>query len=397
MSSLPSSQRPGFSFEVTGASPGDPGARRARTGTFRTPHGDIITPAFMPVGTRGTIKGILPRDIAEVGSTMILANTLHLHLRPGEATVAKLGGLHKFMGWDGPILTDSGGYQVFSMADISTLDDDGVTFKSIVDGDRIRITPERAVEIQRALAPDVFMAFDHCPADPRDRDLVQVATERTHRWLKRCSDRFEEDGGVEGTGQALFGIVQGGAFEDIRRQSVEAVASHDFVGNAIGGVSVGEDRESMRIAVEAAAPLLPPEKPRYLMGVGTPRDFFDAIAAGVDLFDCVTPTRHGRTHQVWTSQGKINLRNAGWKDSDRPLDDVFQAPHVKNVSVGVLRHLCLSGEMLGAIYLSLHNLYLFHELMRLIREAIPKGELTALRDEWVPRLERKLKPEDLLG
>ncbi|MEL6905078.1 MAG: tRNA guanosine(34) transglycosylase Tgt [Planctomycetota bacterium] len=389
---LPSSARAGFGFRVTHTGPDDPGARRARVGVFKTPHGDVQTPAFMPVGTRGSIKGVLPRDIAAVGSTMILANTLHLHLRPGEDTVAKLGGLHRFMGWDGPILTDSGGYQVFSMADISDLDEGGVTFKSIVDGDRVRFTPERAVEIQRALGPDVFMAFDHCPADPHDRDQVAAATDRTHRWLERCARRFDEDGGVEGTGQALFGIVQGGAFDDLRAASVEAVAAHGFVGNAIGGVSVGEDRDAMRAAVAAAAPRLPADRPRYLMGVGTPADFFDAIAEGVDLFDCVTPTRHGRTHQVWTSAGRINLRNSGWKDCVEPLDPVFRAPHVADFPIGVLRHLCLSHEMLGASLLSLHNLHLFHELMRMIREAIPEGRLGALRDEWVPRLSAKRTP-----
>ncbi|MDB2576331.1 tRNA guanosine(34) transglycosylase Tgt [Planctomycetota bacterium] len=396
-SELPSSSQGGFAYQVEATSPGDPGARRARVGRFSTPHGDVATPAFMPVGTRGTIKGVLPRDIGEVGSTMILANTLHLHLRPGEDTVAALGGLHRFMSWDGPILTDSGGYQVFSMADISTLDDDGVTFKSIVDGDRIRLTPERAIQIQQRLGPDVYMAFDHCPADPGDRRLVTEATDRTHRWLDRCVEVYRQAGGAEGSGQALFGIVQGGAFEDIRRASVDAVASHGLVGNAIGGVSVGEDRDAMRVAVEAAAPALPADRPRYLMGVGTPRDFFDAIAAGIDLFDCVTPTRHGRTHQVWTSRGRVNLRNAGWKNVDAPLDPVFRAPHVADVPVGVLRHLCLSNEMLGATYLSLHNLHLFHELMRLIREAIPKGELSALRDHWVPRLERRLTPDQFLA
>ncbi len=382
-------ERGGFGFRVEATAPDDPGARRARVGLFRTPHGEVPTPAFMPVGTRGSVKGLLPRDVREVGSTMILANTLHLHLRPGEATVARLGGLHRFMAWDGPILTDSGGYQVFSMADISTLDDDGVTFKSIIDGDRIRLTPERAVEIQRTLAPDVFMAFDHCPADPRDRDQVIAATDRTHRWLERCSARFESDGGVEGTGQALFGIVQGGAFSDLREASADVVASHDFVGNAIGGVSVGEDRESMRLAVEAAAPRLPADRPRYLMGVGTPRDFFDAVSAGIDLFDCVSPTRHGRTHQVWTSAGRINLRNARWKDCDEPLDEVFRAPHLAGVPLGALRHRGRSNEMVGATYLSLQNLFVFHELMRWIREAIPAGRLAALRDEWVPRLEAR--------
>ncbi len=394
---LPSSSQAGFAFRVEAAAPGDPGARRARVGCFSTPHGDVQTPAFMPVGTRGTIKGVLPRDIGEVGSTMILANTLHLHLRPGEDTVAALGGLHRFMSWDGPILTDSGGYQVFSMADISTLDDDGVTFKSIVDGDRIRLTPERAIQIQQRLGPDVYMAFDHCPADPKDRSMVTEATDRTHRWLDRCVEVYRGAGGVEGSGQALFGIVQGGAFEDLRRASVDAVAGHELVGNAIGGVSVGEDRDAMRVAVQAAAPALPADRPRYLMGVGTPRDFFDAIEAGIDLFDCVTPTRHGRTHQVWTSRGRVNLRNAGWKNVEAPLDPVFRAPHVSDVPVGVLRHLCLSNEMLGATYLSLHNLNLFHELMGLIREAIPRGELAALRDHWVPRLERRLTPDEFLA
>ncbi|MEL6713691.1 MAG: tRNA guanosine(34) transglycosylase Tgt, partial [Planctomycetota bacterium] len=229
-------------------------------------------------------------------------------------------------------------------------------------------------------------------ADPHDRDQVAAATDRTHRWLERCARRFDEDGGVEGTGQALFGIVQGGAFDDLRAASVEAVAAHGFVGNAIGGVSVGEDRDAMRAAVAAAAPRLPADRPRYLMGVGTPADFFDAIAEGVDLFDCVTPTRHGRTHQVWTSAGRINLRNSGWKDCGEPLDPVFRAPHVADFPIGALRHLCLSHEMLGASLLSLHNLHLFHELMRMIREAIPEGRLGALRDEWVPRLSAKRTP-----
>ena len=377
-----------FGFRVAGRAPTGP----ARTGCFTTPHGDVATPAFMPVGTRGTVKGVLPRDLAAVGSSMILANTLHLHLRPGEDTVARLGGLHRFMAWDGPILTDSGGYQVFSMADISTLDDQGVTFKSIVDGARVEITPERAVEIQLALGPDVFMAFDHCPEDPTDRRLVEEATSRTHRWLKRCRDRWEQDGGLN-TGHALFGIVQGGAFPDLRAASVDEVASHGFVGHAIGGVSVGEDREQMLIAVETAAPRLPEDRPRYLMGVGTPLDFFDAVARGVDLFDCVTPTRHGRNHQVWTTQGRINLRNAGWKDWAGPLDPQLSAPHVGDFSIGVLRHYCLSHEMLGGVLLTLQNLAFFHDLMRRIREAIPAGRLEALRAEMLPRVTRRLTPD----
>jgi queuine tRNA-ribosyltransferase len=389
---LPSSRfetpRGPFGFRVVARASEGP----ARVGVFTTPHGDVATPAFMPVGTRGTVKGVLPRDLADVGSTMILANTLHLHLRPGEAVVAGLGGLHRFMAWDGPILTDSGGYQVFSMADLRTLNEDGVTFQSIVDGDRIHLSPERAVEIQRALGADVFMAFDHCPADPTDRAQVSDATARTHRWLERCRARFERDGGLA-TGQALFGIVQGGAFPDLREASVDAVAAHGFVGNAIGGVSVGEDREQMLIAVEAAAPRLPEDRPRYLMGVGTPRDFIDAVARGVDLFDCVTPTRHGRNHQVWTTRGKINVRNGGWKDYGGPLDPGLVVPHVSAFPLGVLRHYAVSDEMLAGMLLTLQNIAFFHHLMDLVRAAIRAGTLARLRADVLPRFERKLTPE----
>jgi queuine tRNA-ribosyltransferase len=327
---------------------------------------------------------------------MVLANALHLHLRPGEKTVAGLGGLHRFMNWDGPILTDSGGYQVFSMADISTIDDEGVTFKSVVDGAKVRITPERAIDIQLDLGADVIMAFDQCPGNPLDRGEVQTACDRTHRWLARCADRWQAAGGLE-TGQALFGIVQGGSFEDLRRASVDAVASHDFVGYAVGGVSVGEDREAVRAAVAASAPLLPENKPRYLMGVGTPRDFFDAVELGVDLFDCVTPTRHGRTHQAFTTRGRMNLRNSGWKDCDRPLDPECESPALKGFSIGVLRHLCRTNEMLGATLLSLHNLYFFHSLMTRIRAAIVEGRLAELRQEVLAGTEQRLAPEDPLG
>jgi len=377
-----------FGFEVLARAHDGP----ARVGRFTTPHGVVPTPAFMPVGTRGTVKGVLPRDLAAVGSTMILANTLHLHLRPGEGAVQALGGLHRFMAWNGPILTDSGGYQVFSMADLRTLNEDGVTFQSIVDGARIHLSPERAVEIQRALGADVFMAFDHCPADPTDRRQVEDATARTHRWLDRCRARYDADGGLA-TGQALFGIVQGGAFPDLRAASVDAVAAHGFVGNAIGGVSVGEDREQMLIAVEAAAPRLPEDRPRYLMGVGTPRDFLDAVARGIDLFDCVTPTRHGRNHQVWTTRGKVNVRNGGWKDYDGPLDPGLEVPHVSAFPLAVLRHYAVSDEMLAGMLLTLQNLAFFHHVMDLVRDAIRAGTLEQLRAEQLPRFERRLTPE----
>ena len=353
---------------------------QARAGVFATPHGEVLTPAFMPVGTRATVKGVLPRDLAAVGARMLLANAYHLHLRPGEATIAKLGGLHRVMGWDGPILTDSGGYQVFSLGHLAKVDDDGVTLRSVVDGAEVRLTPEKVVEIQRALGADVAMAFDHCPADPTDRAGVAAATTRTRAWLARCVARHREAGG-EATGQALFGIVQGGVFEDLRRESVESALEHDLVGYAIGGVSVGEDREQMRTAVSAAAPLLPEGKPRYLMGVGTPEDFFDAVERGCDLFDCVTPTRHGRTHQAFTSRGTVNLRNTRWREDPAPLDEGCDCPACARFSRGTLRHLCTSGEMLGAMLLTLHNLRFFHRLLERMRGAIVEDRLLALRRE----------------
>lgn len=361
-----------FHFEALHTCP-DTGARAGR---FHTPHGIVETPAFMPVGTRGTVKGIPPWELRELGSQMLLANTYHLHLRPGEDVVAELGGLHGFMGWDGPILTDSGGYQIFSLSEIRRIDEDGVSFKSVVDGDRIRLTPERAVEVQTKLGADVIMAFDHCPSNPLDRDEVETATRRTHDWLARCVRRHRELGGEE-RGQALFGIVQGGAFEDLRLRSVEAITSHDLAGYAVGGVSVGEGRESMRRAVEVAAPALPAEKPRYLMGIGTPEDFLHAVGHGCDLFDCVTPTRHGRTHQAFTSYGRVNLRNAKWERDAEPLDPTCACRTCTHFSRGYLRHLCKTGEMLAGILLSLHNLHYFNELLAEMRRQLAAGTFGA--------------------
>ena len=373
-----------FRFEVTHQSRGE-----ARTGRFFTPHGTVETPAFMPVGTRGTVRGVLPRDLAAAGSSMILANTYHLHLRPGEKTVAELGGLHRFMGWDGPILTDSGGYQVFSLRDLRQIDEDGVSFKSIIDGSPVRFTPEGVMDIQADLGADVIMAFDHCPADPHDRADVEGATARTHRWLDRCVARWKQNGGLE-SGQALFGIIQGGAFSDLRQASVEHVCGHELVGYAIGGVSVGEGRDAMRDAVATCAPAMPADKPRYLMGVGTPLDFFDSVERGADLFDCVTPTRHARTHQVFTSQGLMNVRNQRWKTDDRPLDPECDCPTCRQFSRGVLRHLAQSGEMLAGTLLSLHNLHFFHGLMARIRQAIVEGTLGELREATVDVVQRRL-------
>lgn len=351
---------------------------RARLGRFHTPHGTVATPAFMPVGTRGTVKGITPRDLRELGSTMVLANTYHLHLRPGEDVVAALGGLHRFMGWDGPILTDSGGYQVFSLDDVAKIDDDGVTLRSIVDGSVVRFDPERVIDIERKLGADVAMAFDHCAKDPNDRALVASAVTRTNRWLERCVARHRHHGGEE-TGQALFGIVQGGVFDDLRRASVDATCAHDLAGYAIGGVSVGESRDAMRAAVDASAHLLPEDRPRYLMGVGTPEDFFDGVERGIDLFDCVTPTRHGRNHRAFTSRGELNLRNAKYKTDLAPLDPECDCMCCTTFSRGVLRHLCATNEMLAGILLTQHNLRYFHRLMERMREAIARDQLTELR------------------
>jgi queuine tRNA-ribosyltransferase len=368
-------QRAGFAFRVLARDP----ASRARSGLFATPHGEIETPAFMPVGTKGTVKGVGVERLRELGSRMLLANTYHLHLRPGEETVRALGGLHRFSGWSGPMLTDSGGYQVFSLADTGALDEDGVTFRSIVDGRAVRFEPARVVSIQAALGADVAMAFDHCPADPNDRTLVEGAVERTARWLERCVRRHRELGGEE-RGQALFGIVQGGVFEDLRARSVAQVLEHDLVGYAVGGVSVGESREDARRAVAASAPLLPEDRPRYLMGVGKPRDFFDAIEQGIDLFDCVTPTRHGRTHQAFTHEGPLNLRNARFALDERPLEEGCDCPACRLHSRGYLRHLCQAGEMLGAVLLTEHNLRYFHALLERVRAAIAGGSLAQLRE-----------------
>jgi queuine tRNA-ribosyltransferase len=363
-----------FSFRVDAVCP----HTGARACTFSTPHGDVRTPFFMPVGTRGTVKGIRPTELAAVGTQVVLANTYHLHLRPGERTVRVLGGLHRFMGWNGPILTDSGGYQIFSLAHLTAVDEEGATVKSTVDGASVRLSPERVIDIERDLGADVIMALDHCPAEPSDRDGVGRATARTHRWLERCVRRWRDHGGAD-AGQALFGIVQGGAFADLRAESVAAVTAHDLPGYAIGGVSVGEGPDAMRLAVEAAAPLLPADRPRYLMGVGMPRDFVDAVCAGVDMFDCVTPTRHGRTHQAFTTQGRINLRNNRFRDDPEPIDSASDCPLTRDFSRGYVRHLCKSDEMLGAILLSLHNLRFFHRLMEELRAAIVAGTMPELR------------------
>jgi len=375
----------GFHFELEAECP----VTGARAGRLTTPHGACETPLFMPVGTRATVKGLTPRQVRAAGSSLVLANTYHLHLRPGEETVRALGGLHAFMGWDGPLLTDSGGYQVFSMTDLRDLDEQGVRLKSIVDGNRIALTPESVIDIELALGADIIMAFDHCPSVPTARDEVADATARTTRWLARCVERYEKKGGID-TGSALFGIAQGGAFDDLRARSIEAVCAHDLFGYAIGGVSVGEHKAELVRAIEFAAPRLPRDKPRYLMGVGTPEDFFSAVSRGVDMFDCVTPTRHGRMHQAFTSEGRMNLRNQRWATDTNPIDPACACEACAGFSRGYLRHLCKSNEMLAGSLISLHNIHFFHDLMRELRAAVFQGTVAELEARYLGQLTRRI-------
>ena len=340
-----------------------------RRGRYHTPHGSFETPCFAPVGTRAALKGLTPAQVKETGAELILANAYHLFLRPGAEMIARRGGLHRFMAWDGPILTDSGGFQIFSLAHLSQIDDDGVTFRSIIDGSQQRLTPERALEVQRDLGPDIAMILDECAAGDADTTTVQRAHVRTLQWAERART-LHAQWGDSARGQALFGIVQGGTDPELRAQSADAMVALDFDGYAIGGLSVGETKERMAIALDAAATRLPRDKLRYLMGVGTPEDFALATRHGVDLFDCVTPTRHGRNHQAFTREGNLKLRNARFAEDDAPLDAACACYTCRTFSRAYLRHLCASEEMLAGILLSLHNIHYFQDLMRGIREAV---------------------------
>ncbi|MDG3007516.1 tRNA guanosine(34) transglycosylase Tgt [Paludisphaera mucosa] len=345
----------------------------ARAGRLDTPHGPVETPAFMPVGTQATVKGLTPDQLREAGSRMLLANTYHLALRPGEETVAALGGLHRFMAWDGPILTDSGGFQVFSLAQRAKITDHGATFRSHLDGRLLELTPERAVAIQEALGADVAMCLDQCPALPAEKAEIARAVDRTIAWAARCQDaRRRPD-------QALFGIVQGGAHEDLRGRCAEALIAMDFDGYAVGGVSVGESREEVRRALDVSVHLLPEDRPRYLMGVGRPQDLLDAVHAGIDMFDCVMPTRNGRNATCFTDAGPVKLRNAAHARDPRPLEEGCDCLACSRFSRGYLRHLFLAREMLGPILASIHNLAYLHRLTRRMREAIRAGRFVQLR------------------
>ena len=355
-------------------------ATGARAGVLHTPHGPVDTPAFMPVGTQATVKGLTPELVRAGGARMVLANTYHLALRPGEDVVAALGGLHRFMGWDGPILTDSGGFQAFSLAGRSKLTEAGVAFRSHLDGRLLELTPERATAIQEALGADVAMCLDHCPALPAAKQAIADAVARTIRWAARCKDAHRRPD------QALFGITQGGSHADLRAECAERLVALDFDGYAVGGVSVGEGREEVRAALAASTHLLPADRPRYLMGVGRPQDILDAVATGIDLFDCVLPTRNGRNATCLTAHGPVKLRNAAHRLDPRPLEEGCDCVACRDFSRGYLRHLFLAREMLGPILASAHNLAYLHRLTRSARLAIIAGRFVPFRAEVLEAL-----------
>jgi queuine tRNA-ribosyltransferase len=338
----------------------------ARAGVFHTPHGDMPTPIFAPVGTQATVKAVSPRQLEEVGANLVLSNTYHLYLRPGADLVAEMGGLHCFMQWPHPMLTDSGGYQVFSLADMRKVDEDGVTFKSHIDGSTHRFSPEKSIEIQQKLGADIIMAFDEC-APPYDRAYCERAMQRTHAWAQRCLKAQNR------TDQALFGIVQGGVFGDLRKESARAIAAMGFPGHAIGGLSVGETKPEMNAMIEVVNEVLPQDKPRYLMGVGTPEDLIEGIRRGIDIFDCVLPTRLARHQAAMTLTGRINMLNATHAHDPRPIDESCGCYTCRTFSRAYLRHLVVAHEMLAATLLSIHNLYTLLELVRRARQAILEG------------------------
>ena len=340
----------------------------ARAGTFSTPHGEIKTPVFAPVGTQGTVKGLTPDQLHDLQSQMLLANTYHLYLRPGDQLISELGGLHKFMSWNKPILTDSGGFQVFSLGDINQISDDGVTFKSHLDGSSHYLTPEKSIQIQENLGADIIMCFDECP-DPYDREYNKIALDRTHNWAQRCLKAHQR------TDQALFGIVQGGIFEDLRIESAQFISELDFPGNAIGGLSVGEKKTEMLDILDVVPSYLPSHKPRYLMGVGTPYDIIQGIARGIDIFDCVNPTRLARHKTAITWYGRINISKQIYRSDERALVEDCSCYTCQNFSRAYLRHLVKSQELLGSILLSIHNLHSLIGLASTLRLLILQGKL----------------------
>jgi queuine tRNA-ribosyltransferase len=363
----------------------------ARRGTITTGHGIIETPAFMPVGTAGAVKAVHMREVKDdIKAQIILGNTYHLYLRPGLDILRQAGGLHKFNGWQGPILTDSGGYQVYSLAERRKLTNEGVLFHSHIDGSKHMFTPENVMDIQRVIGADIIMAFDECTPWPCDYEYAAKSLDLTHQWLKRCVTRFRETDPIYGYEQTLFPIVQGSTFRDLRIKSAEEIASHNADGNAIGGLSVGEPAEQMYEMTELVCGILPKDKPRYLMGVGTPANILENIALGIDMFDCVMPTRNGRNGMLFTSQGIINLKNEKWKDDFSPLDVNGTSFVDSEYSLAYVKHLFKAGEMLGPMIASIHNLAFYQWLVREARRHIEEGDFMSWKSVMVKQLAARL-------
>ncbi len=383
---------PSFAFAVTARTP-EPDCA-ARCGVLRLPHAVVETPVFMPVGTQGTVKAMTPGELAEIGYGLILGNTYHLHLRPGESLIAQAGGLHRFSGWEGALLTDSGGFQVFSLTGLRRIGADGVRFQSYIDGSPHKFTPESVMQIERDLGADIIMAFDECTAYPCTPEYAHEAMERTHRWAERCVRAYDEAGrrATGGWPQALFGIVQGSVYRELREESAHFLTALDLPGYAIGGLAVGEDSPARNAALDWANALLPSQKPRYLMGVGTPEDILDAVQRGVDMFDCVLPTRNARNAQVFTTRGVLNMLNARFTADFGPLDPDCDCLVCQRHSRAYVRHLFKAKEMLAARLTTYHNLYFYHRLMANIRAAIRTGTLLKFRADFLQRYQ--LENED---
>jgi len=364
---------------------------KARAGKIKTDHGDILTPIFMPVGTAGTVKSVHQRELKEdIKAQIILGNTYHLYLRPGLDTLQKAGGLHKFINWDRPILTDSGGYQVYSLSGRNKIKEDGVRFSSHIDGSKHLFTPENVMDTQRIIGADIMMAFDECTPYPCDYHYAKNSMHMTHRWLDRCINRFNETEGVYGHSQALFPIVQGSTYKDLRTQSAEYIASKNAFGNAIGGLSVGEPHEDMYAMTEVVCDILPDDKPRYLMGVGTPENILESIALGVDMFDCVMPTRNARNGQLFTQNGIINIKNKKWENDFSPIDPDGTTYVDQYYSKAYLRHLIHSKEILAAQIASIHNLGFYLWLVTEARNQILNGTFDAWKSKMVKKVTQRL-------
>jgi len=372
-----------FQFSITAKN------NRARSGIFSTPHGDLLTPVFAPVGTQATVKTLTPEHLKSIHASLVLSNTYHLYLRPGDELVRDMGGLHKFMQWPNPMLTDSGGYQVFSLSGTRKIDDDGVTFKSHIDGSTHRFTPEKSIAIQENLGADIIMAFDEC-SDPNDLAYSKIAMDRTHRWAERSVNAKTR------TDQALFGIVQGGVNADLRAESAQFISSLDTPGIAIGGLSVGETKEEMHNTLDVVLPLLPENKPRYLMGVGTPEDLINGVTRGVDIFDCVLPTRLARHHSAFAPDGRLNMMNATFARDTRPIDETCDCYTCQTFTRAYIRHLIAAKELLAGTLLSIHNLRALIRLMEQIRIYVTEGSFEArvpeLLNQWSNNAKR-LKQE----